>query len=388
LARVVLGIEALLADPPAWAATARVGLLTNQGAVDASFRPTDEQVAGLFGSRLKALFSPQHGFWSDKQDNMVESPDARHPLLKIRIFSLYGQTRQPTAEMLGGLDVLVVDLQDVGCRVYTYIQTLKLVVEACAEHGLKVVVLDRPNPLGRSIEGNLLEPSCFSFVGLFALPMRHGLTIGEMARLIKAEGADCELEVVAMCGYDPQAYFEATGLKWVIPSPNMPLVETAMVYPGQVLFEGTNISEGRGTTRPFEIFGAPFVDPYRLASRMAEYALEGVFFRPLYFEPTFNKHAGKLCGGLQIHVLDRTIFRPYRTSLALLQALAQLWPEETAFKDPPYEYEFERRPLDLILGRPDLADLVVSGRDLMELEEGWAGDLAEYDRSRQEYFLY
>ena len=388
MARVVLGIEALLADPPAWAATARVGLLTNQGAVDASFRPTDEQVAGLFGSRLKALFSPQHGFWSDKQDNMVESPDARHPLLKIRIFSLYGQTRQPTAEMLGGLDVLVVDLQDVGCRVYTYIQTLKLVVEACAEHGLKVVVLDRPNPLGRSIEGNLLEPSCFSFVGLFALPMRHGLTIGEMARLIKAEGADCELEVVAMCGYDPQAYFEATGLKWVIPSPNMPLVETAMVYPGQVLFEGTNISEGRGTTRPFEIFGAPFVDPYRLASRMAEYALEGVFFRPLYFEPTFNKHAGKLCGGLQIHVLDRTIFRPYRTSLALLQALAQLWPEETAFKDPPYEYEFERRPLDLILGRPDLADLVVSGRDLMELEEGWAGDLAEYDRSRQEYFLY
>jgi len=388
MGRTVLGLEAFLADPPGWAKKAKVGLLTHAPAVDAAYRASAERLADFFGTRLKALFGPQHGFFGDKQDNMIASAHGRHPGLGRRVFSLYGDQRKPDQEMLSGLEVLLVDLQDVGTRVYTYVQTLFLVMEACAEQGLKVVVLDRPNPLGRTVEGNLMEESCHSFVGLMALPMRHGLTVAELARFIRDRHHDVDLEVVAMKKYDPRAYFEATGLSWVMPSPNMPAMETAVVYPGQVLFEGTMLSEGRGTTRPFEMIGAPYIEPYRLAERLAAYELAGVVFRPIFFEPTFNKHAGSLCGGLFLHVTDRESFRPYRTSLAILQAVAELWPADFAYKPPPYEYEHRRRPIDLILGRPDLADMVVGGLDLEALEGEWAPALDEFRESCQDYYLY
>jgi len=384
----ITGLEVLLADPPAWAGKAKIGLLSHPPAVDRRFIPSAELLGRLLGPRLRALFGPQHGFWGDKQDNMIESADADHPLTGLRVYSLYGAVRRPTPEMLEGLEVILVDLQDVGTRVYTFIQTLKLVMEACARAGIKVVVLDRPNPLGRAVEGNLLEPDCRSFVGLFELPMRHGLTVGEAARLLIHRGLDCDLEVVPMRGYDPLAGWEGTGLPWVMPSPNMPALETAKVYPGQVLWEGTKLSEGRGTTRPFEIWGAPFIRPHRLAARMADYDLPGVVLRPIFFEPTFHKHAGETCGGLFVHVTDRQAFRPYRTSLALLQAVAGLWPEEFAFREPPYEYETLRRPMDLILGRRNLADQVIQGRDLDELESGWAVGLERFKEEAGQCRIY
>ncbi|MBW1713860.1 MAG: DUF1343 domain-containing protein, partial [Deltaproteobacteria bacterium] len=229
---------------------------------------------------------------------------------------------------------------------------------------------------------------CRSFVGLFPLPLRHGLTIGEVARWLVLGGLDCQVEVTAMAGYEPRGYFDSTGLPWVMPSPNMPSLDTALVYPGQVLFEGTNLSEGRGTTRPFEIFGAPFIDPFGLAQRMAAFDLDGVVFRPIYFEPTFHKFSGQLCGGLFLHVVDRAAFKPYKTSLALLQAVFQLWPDQTVFKGPPYEYEYERRPIDLILGRQGLADQVAQGRDLGLLTAEWAGELAQFSEACVDCHLY
>ena len=385
---MIVGLEKFMAQPPGWASRAGVGVLTHPAAVDRSFRPAAEQLVSLFGSRLKALFGPQHGFEGEKQDNMIASPDFRHPLIGVPVFSLYGPRQKPDEEMLAGIEVMLVDLQDVGCRIYTYIQTLSLVMEACAEQDIKVVVLDRPNPIGRVREGNLLDDDCRSFVGLNSLPMRHGLTIGEVARLLVGRGCDCHLEVVPLDGYDPAAYFDKSGREWVMPSPNMPTLQTAVVYPGQVIFEGTELSEGRGTTRPFEMVGAPFIDPYRLADRLADYRLAGAVFRPVYFEPTFNKHARRLCGGVFLHVTDRGAFRPYHTSLTLLQAVAQLWPDEFRFTEPPYEYETVRRPMDLILGRSNLADQLVHGDDPAALETGWADELADFSAEAESYHLY
>ena len=382
------GLENFMDRPPAWAAKARVGLLSHPAAVDRRFAPSAVRLEQILGDRLKALFGPQHGFWGDKQDNMIESRDADHPVSGLKIYSLYGQHRQPTPEMLQGLDKLVIDLQDVGTRVYTFIQTMYLAMEACAKAGVEVVVLDRPNPLGRAREGNLLDRDCRSFVGLFSLPMRHGLTMGELARLIQARGIDCGLEVIPLSGYDPRGFFEATGLPWVMPSPNMPLVDTAMVYPGQVILEGTALSEGRGTTRPFELWGAPYIDPHRLLKLLKEYDLPGVVFRPVFFEPTFHKFAEQTCGGLFIHVTDRRTFRPYRTTLALVQAVSALWPGEWAWKEPPYEYEFDRRPADLILGRSDLADRVVRGDDLTALEADWEKELAAFEEECRPILIY
>lgn len=383
-----LGLERFIDSPPDWSRRAAIGLLTHPPAVDRRFVSSAQLLTELLGENIIALFGPQHGFWGDKQDNMVESPDGYHPALARRIHSLYGEVRQPTPEMLDGLEVLLVDLQDVGTRVYTYIHTLRLVMEACGRAGVKVAVLDRPNPIGRTAEGNLLDEDCFSFVGLTRLPMRHGLTLGEAARMMAADGADCELEVVTMEGYDPDGGFSATGLPWVMPSPNMPCVETALVYPGQVLWEGTNVSEGRGTTRPFEIFGAAFIDPFRLAAGMEEYDLPGVVFRPINFEPTFHKFAGKTCGGLFIHVTDPAAFRPYLTSLALMRAIAGLWPEEFRLNPPPYEYETERRPMDLILGRRGLAEEIITGPGPMALAEGWRAELNGYLDRRERFLLY
>ena len=292
--------------------------------------------------------------------------------------------------MMAQLDVLLVDIVDVGTRVYTFMYTLAYCLLAAAESGKTVVILDRPNPIGGlDTEGNLLEDEVQSFVGMYAIPMRHGLTFAELGLLFNEHfsiGAD--LKVVTMAGWQRQDHFPVTGLPWVFPSPNMPSFQTALVYPGQVIWEGTNISEGRGTTLPFELCGAPFVDPYAVLAKVGPTSLPGCLLRPLFFEPTFHKWAGQSCGGFQLHVTDPHSFRPYRTTLALLQAMMLLYPDDFGYKEPPYEYEFEKLPLDLILGSPALRQDLAAGVPVMELEEGWQDGLGQFDALRHDVMLY
>lgn len=302
---------------------------------------------------LKALFGPQHGYLGQTQDNMIEWGGFAHPRWGIPVYSLYGEHREPAPEMLKGLDVLLVDLQDVGARYYTFIWTLYLCMRACERARIPVVVLDRPNPIGNAMEGPVLNPEYRSFVGLHPIPVRHGKTIGELARQFRKEAFPaCDLHVLPMQGYLPEAYFEDTGLPWVLPSPNMPTVDTAVVYPGMCLFEATNVSEGRGTTRPFEIFGAPWVDAGELCAALHRENLPGVYFREAYFQPTFHKYAGQLCGGAQIHVLNRATFQPFRTAVTLLNHLRREYPEAFRWKEPPYEYELHKLPIEILAGGP------------------------------------
>ena len=321
---------------------------------------------------------------------MVESDHGEDSATGLPLFSLYGETRRPTKAMFEELDVLLVDLQDVGTRVYTFLYTLAYCLEAAAEWGKAVLVLDRPNPIGGDlIEGNLLQEGWTSFVGLYPLPMRHGLTFGELALLINREfGSKADVQVLAMAGWKREMLFHDTGLPWVFPSPNMPTVDTALVYPGQVIWEGTLVSEGRGSTRPFELVGAPYWDCDRILTELKTVPLPGCVLRPLAFEPTSGKWAGRFCNGFQIHVTDAKVFHPYRSSLALLQAVLQLYPGQFQYKEPPYEYEYDRLPMDLILGDQELRLALEQGEDLMALEAGWQGDLEEFDRMRQGYFLY
>lgn len=388
---ISLGIEQLAESPPKWLAGQRLGLLCNQASTDRNFTHSRDLIMQAFPGQLTCLFSPQHGFFSEKQDNMVESGHAADQISGLRIFSLYGNTRKPDAKMFDHLDVLLVDLIDVGTRVYTFLYTLAYCLEAAAEYGKQVVVLDRPNPLGGlAVEGNLLRQDFTSFVGLYPLPMRHGLTLGELALLLnKHFGLDADLKIIPMQGWQRAMLFKDTGLPWVFPSPNMPTPETALVYPGQVIWEGTNISEGRGTTLPFELIGAPFLKHEAITALLPALGkIPGCILRPVLFEPTANKWAGRPCPGFHIHVTDPEIFRPYRTSLILLQAIMQLYPEDFQYKQPPYEYEYERLPLDLILGDGSLRQALEQGADILALEKGWQDELNEFDQLRQEFFLY
>lgn len=388
---IALGIEQLLSSPPPGISQARLGLLCNQASTDGRLRHSRDLLNTRFPSRLTCLLTPQHGFFSEKQDNMIESGHGTDPVTGLPVFSLYSNTRRPTKEMFDLFDVLIIDLFDVGTRVYTFLYTMAYCLEAAAEFDKKVLVLDRPNPLGgQQVEGNLLRQECSSFVGLYPLPMRHGLTFGELALLLSGHfNIGAEVAVIQMKGWRRSMLFAETGLPWVFPSPNMPSPACAMVYPGQVLWEGTNISEGRGTCLPFEIFGAPFLDQetvLRKAESLA--ALEGCCLRPLLFEPTSNKWAGQSCKGFQIHILDPQAFRPYRTSLALFQAVMLLYPGKIQYKQPPYEYEYERLPLDLILGDKELRLALEGGQSISELEKSWQDDLAAYEKLRREVFLY
>jgi uncharacterized protein YbbC (DUF1343 family) len=347
------GLEVALEAPPRVLREARrFGLLMNQASVDLRFRLAHELLHARFPGKLAAIFSPQHGLFGEQQDDMVESAHGRDPLSGAPVHSLYSETRRPRREWLDGLDAFVVDLQDVGCRVYTFIWTVSLCIEACKEAGVPVLVLDRPDPLdGRHVEGAWLDPRFASFVGRMPIPMRHGLTIGEMARhLNSAMGIDGEVEVVRCEGWRRAMSWRQIRRPWVPTSPNLPRHAGVAVYPGQVLLEGTNLSEGRGTTTPFEQCGAPFVDPWRLRDALARLQLPGIEFRPIRFEPAFQKWKGKSCGGVFLHVTDSAAFRPCRTSLALLFTIRRLWPREFEWKPPPYEYEQERMPIDCIAG--------------------------------------
>ncbi len=368
----------------------RLGLLTNQASVDARLRPARRIIAEVLPGQLKALFGPQHGHQGEDQDNMVETDHAVDRELNIPVFSLYSGVREPTVEMLGRLDTLIVDLQDVGTRVYTFASTMLNCLRAASQYGKKVVILDRPNPLGgQLVEGNLLKPDLHSFVGPFRLPMRHGLTMAEMALVFNQElKLGCDLEIVKMESWRREMRWEHTGLRWIMPSPNMPLPETAHVYPGQVVWEGTNLSEGRGTCRPFEIFGAGFLDPPRIKERLHPEASAGCHLQEIAFRPTFHKWQGRLCRGFMIHVIDHRAFRPYFMTIALLGAILQIHRDQFEWKDPPYEYEYERLPIDLILGDTALRRSLEAGDDISRKRKEWELELQEYSEWRKPYLLY
>ncbi|MCC7494217.1 MAG: DUF1343 domain-containing protein [Fimbriimonadaceae bacterium] len=386
---VVTGLEQLLAAPQRWLHGARVGLVAHAASVDSQLRHAVDLCRAHPAIDLRAVFGPQHGFTTHTQDNMIEWEGGRDPRLGLPVYSLYGEHRRPTAAMLDGLDCLLVDLQDVGTRVYTYIWTMAHCLEAAAELGLPVVVLDRPNPLGGEVvEGPNLDPAYRSFIGLYSLPLRHGLTIGEVAQWVNTVGGvGADLTVVPCLGWQRRDWFESTGLPWVLPSPNMPTMETAVVYPGAVLLEGTTLSEGRGTCRPFEICGAPGLDPQALCQDPELLALPGLKLRPLTFAPTFQKHAEALCGGVQLHVTDRATFAPVLATALLLTAAARQ-PGVWDWLQPPYEYVWDRQPIDILAGSPDFREGVAAGRDAAAWRAAWAPAEAAFREARQAVLRY
>jgi uncharacterized protein YbbC (DUF1343 family) len=384
------GLEQLLADPPAWIEGRRLGLLCNPASVDGRLRHARDLLNLRFPGALRALFSPQHGFFAEKQDNMIESADMTDPVLGLPVFSLYGDTRVPSPEMFSGIDVLLVDLQDAGTRVYTFITTLSYCMETARDCGKRVLILDRPNPVGGlAVEGNLLDPACRSFVGRFPIPMRHGLTMAELARLFNTRfGIGCDLAVVPMAGWQRAMTFADTGLPWVAPSPNLPTPASAMVYPGQVLWEGTNVSEGRGTTQPFELCGAPFFDLPRLARELDQSPIDGAVLRPAVFEPTAHKWQGRCCAGFQIHVTDPQRYAPYAASLRLLQAVLRRHPHEFAWRPPPYEYEYEKLPIDLLIGDSTIRQRLEELEPIDAIAASWRAPVEEFKAVSREHHLY
>jgi len=366
-----------------------VGLVANPASIDASFRHVSER-AEAGGVRIGALFGPQHGFRSDLQENMIESPHGQDARRRVPVYSLYSETREPTAAMLSGLDALVIDLQDVGTRIYTYIYTMANCLVGARKHGVPVVVCDRPNPIdGVTVEGPMLVHGFESFVGQYPIPMRHGMTIGELARLFNEQfEIGAKLEVVAMQGWSRAQYFDTTGLPWVLPSPNIPTLESAVVYPGTVLLEGTNVSEGRGTTKPFEIVGAPWIDPEAFVADLNGRELPGVRFRPALFEPTFHKHAAVPCGGCQIHVTDRQVFRAVETGVAVIDAARRAGPDRFAWRDPPYEYEYTIPPIDILYGSAALRDGLARGASVPDLARAAADETRAFLPVRAKYVLY
>jgi uncharacterized protein YbbC (DUF1343 family) len=368
----------------------RVGVLCNHASVDRSFVNVLDRIVAADGVTLAAIFGPQHGFRSDVQDNMIETPHGDDSTRRVPVYSLYSETREPTDEMLRGLDVLVVDLQDIGARIYTYIYTVANCLKACGRHRIPVVICDRPNPInGTDVEGETLRHGFESFVGLFPIPMRHGLTMGEIAMLFNdAFGLGAELDVVRMEGWRRGMYADTAGTPWVMPSPNMPTLDSAVAYPGTVLFEGTMLSEGRGTTRPFELVGAPWIDAERFAREMNALQLPGAIFRPAVFEPTFQKHAKKACGGCQIHVTDRDAFRPVMTGVALIAMFRRLDETRFAWRQPPYEYEKEKLPFDILAGSDTLRQQIEKGMTATAIAESWHEDEAAFRTLREKYLLY
>ena len=334
----------------------RIGAVLHPASVSATLAHSSRILESLSPRlfRLAALFGPQHGYLGQTQDNMIEWEGYRHPRLGIPVHSLYGENREPTDGMLRGLDALLIDLQDIGTRYYTFIWTMYLCLKACSDRGIPVLVCDRPNPInGTTIEGALPDTSYRSFVGLHPISVRHGKTIGELAIQFRDEAfPECKLEVLPMEGWKRSMWFDQTGLPWVLPSPNMPTLETATVYAGMCLLEATNISEGRGTSRPFELFGAPWIRGEEFAAGLNALALPGVYFREAYFLPTFHKYAGETCAGAQLHITDRDRFFPFRTGVEIIRYTQASYAAKFEWKPPPYEYEYRRLPIEVLIGGP------------------------------------
>ena len=389
-ASVVLGVEKLLRERTDLLGGARIGLVCNQASVNHDLR----HVADLFhehsGIKLTALFGPQHGIRGDVQDNMVETEHAVDPVTRLPIYSLYSETREPTEDMLKDVDVLVFDMQDVGCRIYTFVYTLANCMRAAKKFGKKVIACDRPNPInGSQVAGNVLDPAFASFVGQFPIPTRHGMTVCELARMFNEHfGIGSDLECVPMDRWSRALWFDETDAPWVIPSPNMPSVAATTVFPGTVHVEGTQLSEGRGTTLPFELVGAPYVDPERLAKELARLNLPGVYFRSCVFRPTFQKHAHQSCGGVQLHVTDRAAFEPVISGIAVVKMIHDLYQDEFKWKLPPYEYEYEKNPFDVIAGTSSLREAFERGDSLKSIESSWQSPLEGFKEIRERYLLY
>jgi uncharacterized protein YbbC (DUF1343 family) len=386
--KVKLGLERLLSEKKHLLKGKRVGLICNHASVDHKYRLAADSFLEDEEIKLEAVFGPQHGLNTDVQDNMIETPHATYR--GIPAFSLYSETRKPTSEMLEKIDTLVFDLQDVGCRVYTYIYTMANSMQACAETGKEFIVLDRPNPIGGiEIEGNLVEKGYESFVGMYPITMRHGMTAAELALMFNQEfGIGCDLKIVKMQSWKRSYFYDETDCPWVMPSPNMPTVDTAVVFPGTVFFEGTQVSEGRGTTRPFEIVGAPYINARTLSEEMNSLKLPGVIFRPINFIPTFHKHAGKSCGGVFLHVTDRKEFKPVLAGIALLKTIHDLYPSEFRWKEPPYEYVFDKNPFDVIAGTDKIRKQIESGQKIQQIASSWKENEASFAKIRHKYLLY
>ena len=378
------GVDVLLDDPKIYLGDSKVGLITNPTGVTGGIVPTLDAFHGHPEIDLVAIFGPEHGARGDAQDALpVESMVDEATGLPVH--SLYGETTKPTGEMLRGLDTLVFDIQDVGARFYTYASTLTYALEAAAEHAVGVVVLDRPNPInGESVEGNVLEPGFESFVGLHPVPIRHGLTIGELALMVN-DGVGAELRVVPVEGWRRGMWFDETGLPWVQPSPNVPTIETATDYPGTCLFEGVNVSEGRGTTRPFELIGAPWIDGGRWARSLNSIGLDGVVFRPCYFTPVFAKYQGELCGGVQVHVTDWDAFKPVEAGLHMLATCIDLWPEEIQWREST---ESDHLHIDVLTGTDKVREALMEEAAVDDIVAGWGGGLASYMERREKVLLY
>ncbi len=393
MSKIRTGLDNLIAEPKKYLAGKNIGLLVNHTSVAGDGRHSIAYFLGQKDFVLKKIFAPEHGLYAEEQD-MAEVADRKDPVSGLPVFSLYGKEEnslKPNPEALRDLDVLIYDVQDIGSRYYTYIYTLANCMRICGEAGVQVVVCDRPNPInGVQVEGNLVDEACRSFVGQYPLPNRHGMTAGELARLFKEHfGETCELTVVPMTGWDRSMWHDQTGLTWVGPSPNMPRLETATVYPGMCLVEGTKLSEGRGTTLPFELFGTPWIDAQQLADALNQKQLPGVYFRPHYFRPAFQKFAGELCGGAQIHVVDRERFKPTLTGVAVIAAIAKMYPGEFEWRTEPYEFVSDRPAIDLLYGSPDFRErLAGSDFSLQELEDSWREETKEFLKLRQEFLAY
>ena len=388
--KIKLGLEKLLEARSDLLEGGRVGLICNQASVDHGFRHAADILHGHPNVNLRALFGPQHGIRGDVQDNMIETDHSVDAETGLPIHSLYSETREPTEAMLQDVDVLVFDMQDVGCRIYTFAYTMANSMIAAKRFGKRVIVCDRPNPInGIDVAGNVLEPEQASFVGQYAIPTRHGMTLGELARLFNDHfGINCDLEVVAMEGWERTHWLDQTDTPWVMPSPNIPTLDSATVFPGVVHFEGTQLSEGRGTTRPFELVGAPYIEPERYASKLNELRLPGVYFRSCIFRPTFQKHGGVSCGGVQIHVTNRDEFEPVSAGLHMVKVAYDLYRDDFRWKEPPYEYVYDRNPFDVISGTSSIRRAMEGGATIESLADGWGDGLEEFRQIRSNYLLY
>ena len=393
MSQVRTGLDHLLAEPEKFLKDKSIGLVVNQTSVTGDLRHSIPQFKESAQLTLQKIFAPEHGLYGVEQD-MIQVSDSVDPVSGTEVRSLYGDEEQslaPESVRLQGIGHLIFDIQDVGSRYYTFIYTLANCMTACKEASINMIVCDRPNPLnGIAMEGNTVADPFFSFVGQYPVPNRHGMTVGELARLFDDHfGIGCDLTVVPMSGWNRSMWFDDTGLPWVPPSPNMPALSTATVYPGMCLIEGTRLSEGRGTTLPFEQIGAPFIDPQKLSESLQAENLSGIIFRPHYFKPTFHKWSQETCGGIQLHVTDRHRLEPFLTGIAVIRAIYNLYPDDFAWRTEPYEFVSDRPAIDLLYGSDHFREnLLPEGRTLKEIKDTWKEDCEGFEKLRNKFFLY
>ena len=388
---VTTGLESFLNNFPAALKGKRAGILCHASSITSDFSHVVDIFHDLKGFRLSAIFGPQHGLHGQTQDNMIEWQSQRHPEYNIPLFSLYGEHRKPTPEMLEEIDALIIDLQDTGTRIYTYIWTVKLCLEACADAGIPVWVLDRPNPIGRlPCDGPVLKEEFFTFVGGARIPLCHRMTLGEMALWVKEKyHPSCDLKIICMENWRRSSLYSETGLPWILPSPNMPSLQTAIVYPGPVLIEALNLSEGRGTTLPFELFGAPFINAEKLRKNLINRNIKGCAFRIHNYIPTFHKFCRELCNGIQIHVTDIASFKPVETAVEIFDAIIETSaPESLRFNPPPYEYENKLMPFDILSGDSGIRETLIQRGDIIFERQRWAHEIEAFKNEFREFSLY